>query len=305
MILRGRSVIPMARSCWTSNGGPSPCSRIGRPPPWPSGFRRIPESRGSCGIARGRMRKRRAPGLPRRARWPTASICCSIWRPCWGQYGIVALYIRRLRQAQGLTPWPRRRGPRLPAVTIAPPRPLTLRRATWLVLRSPDQYTEEDHHPLAQLTAQSPTLAEAVALAQDFAGLIRQRQPSQLDAWLTRAAPSALMPFRRFAKGLRADAAAVQAAVTLPWSQGPIEGQSNRLKRLTRQRFGRARLALLARRFLLAACSALGHPPLQHDLIGASLSSLVARALARRTAPSPHRPFAGALRRSSPNLPRR
>jgi transposase len=47
--------------------------------------------------------------------------------------------------------------------------------------------------------------------------------------------------------------AAVKAGVTLPWSQRPIEGQINRLKMLKRQMFGRARLDLLAQRFLLAA----------------------------------------------------
>jgi transposase len=92
-----------------------------------------------------------------------------------------------------------------------------------------------------------------VALAQDFASLIRQRQPTQLEPWLIRAATSALPPFRRLAKGLRADMAAVQAAVTLPWSRGAIEGQINRLKMLKRQMFGRAHVDLLARRFLLAA----------------------------------------------------
>jgi transposase len=92
-----------------------------------------------------------------------------------------------------------------------------------------------------------------VALARDFARLVRQRQPAQLDPWLTCAATSSLPPFRRFARGLRADYSAVQAAVTLPWSQGPIEGHINRLKMLKRQMFGRARLDLLARRFLLAA----------------------------------------------------
>jgi transposase len=170
-----------------------------------------------------------------------------------GRYGIVALYVRRLRQAQGLAPRQRRSDQPLPAVTAETPRPLTPRRTTWLVLRAPEQCTEEDHQLLAQLTAQSPVLAEAVALAQDFAGLIRLRQPARLDPWLIRAAQSALTPFRRFAKGLRADMVAVQAAVTLPWSQGPIEGQINRLKMLKRQMFGRARLDLLARRFLLAA----------------------------------------------------
>jgi transposase len=108
-----------------------------------------------------------------------------------------------------------------------------------------------DRHHLAQLT-EHPSLAEAVALAQDVAALVRQRQPTQLDPWLARAATSALAPFRRLAKGLREDYAAVKAGVTLPWSQGPIEGHINRLKRLKRQMFGRARLALLSRRFLLA-----------------------------------------------------
>ena len=170
-----------------------------------------------------------------------------------GQYGIVALYVRRLRQAQGRTPQQQGSGRRLPRVLMAPPRPLTPRRATWLVLQAPDQCTAEDQQLLARLPAQSSTLGEAVALAQDFAALVRQRQPAQLEPWLNRAAQSTLPPFRRFAKGLRADLAAVQAAVTLPWSQGPTEGQINRLKLLKRQMYGRARLDLLARRFLLVA----------------------------------------------------
>jgi transposase len=92
-----------------------------------------------------------------------------------------------------------------------------------------------------------------VTLAQDFAGRVRQRQPGALDPWLERAATSSLMPFRRFARGLLADYAAVQAGVTRPWSQGPIEGHINGVNRLKRQMCGRARLDLLDRRFLLTA----------------------------------------------------
>jgi transposase len=169
-----------------------------------------------------------------------------------GQYGIVALYVRRMRQAQGLAPRQRRSDQPLPVVTEAPRRRLTPRQATWLVLRPAERSTEQDHHQLAQLT-EHPAMAEAVALAQDFAALVRQRQPTRLEPWLTRAATSALAPFRRFAKGLRADYAAVKAGVMLPWSQGPIEGHINRLKMLKRQMFGRARLDLLSRRFLLAS----------------------------------------------------
>ena len=169
-----------------------------------------------------------------------------------GQYGIVALDVRRLRQAQGSAPGQRRSPQPRPTVTDAPARPLTPRRATWLVLRPPDQLTDEEQPQLTQLTAH-PALAQAIALAQDFASLVRQRQPTQLDPWLVRAATSTLPPFRRFAKGRRGDDAAVKAGVTRPWSQGPTEGQINRLKMLKRQMFGRARLDLLARRFLLAA----------------------------------------------------
>jgi transposase len=158
-----------------------------------------------------------------------------------------------MRQAQGLAPRHRRSAQPLPTVTEAPRRLLTPRRATGLVLCPPERSTAQDRYQLAQLTEQSPELAEAVTLAQDFASLARRRQTGSLDPWLARAAASTLPPFRRFGRGLRGDDAAVRAGVTLPWSQGPSEGQINRLKILKRQMFGRARLDLLARRFLLAA----------------------------------------------------
>ena len=54
------------------------------------------------------------------------------------------------------------------------------------------------------------------------------------------------------AKGLRDDYEAVKAGMTLPWSNGPVEGYINRLKMLKRQMYGRAGIDLLSRRFLLA-----------------------------------------------------
>jgi hypothetical protein len=42
--------------------------------------------------------------------------------------------------------------------------------------------THQDRHQLAQHAEQSLELAEAVALAQDFAGLVRQRQPAQRES---------------------------------------------------------------------------------------------------------------------------
>ena len=69
-------------------------------------------------------------------------------------------------------------------------------------------------------------MAEAIDLAQDFAQLVRQRQPEHLDPWLQRAATSTLEALRRFATGLWDDYQAVKAGVTLPWSNGPVEAIS-------------------------------------------------------------------------------
>ncbi|HEY5869000.1 MAG TPA: ISL3 family transposase [Candidatus Tectomicrobia bacterium] len=169
-----------------------------------------------------------------------------------GGYGVVAAYARRLRQAQGLPP--RHRCPRQPLPAVAEPRcqPLTPRRATWLVLRRAKKRAEAETQQLTQLRAQQAEVREAIDLAQDFATLVRQRQPEHLDPWLQRATSSALEAMQRFAQGLYEDYEAVKAGVTVPWSTGPVEGHINRLKMLKRQMFGRARLDLLSRRFVLA-----------------------------------------------------
>jgi transposase len=96
------------------------------------------------------------------------------------------------RQAQGLAP--RRRGLRQMLPVVAEPswQPLTPRRAAWLVLRREEKRTEDEAQQLAQLREQHAEVAEAIALAQDFAQLVRQRQPGRLDAWLQRATASTL-----------------------------------------------------------------------------------------------------------------
>jgi transposase len=49
------------------------------------------------------------------------------------------------------------------------------------------------------------------------------------------------------------DDAAVKAGITLCWNNGPVEGHIDRLKRRKRSMFGRAKVDLLSRRFLLVA----------------------------------------------------
>jgi transposase len=57
---------------------------------------------------------------------------------------------------------------------------------------------------------------------------------------------------RRFAQGLRADLPTMEASDKLPWSNGQVEGQVNRLKLVKRESYGRAKLDLLEARLFHA-----------------------------------------------------
>ena len=82
--------------------------------------------------------------------------------------------------------------------------------------------------------------------------MLRKRQSEHFDSWLNRAIEGDLPTLARFAEGLKEDYEAVKAGLTLPWSNGPVEGQINRLKMLKRQMYGRASMDLLSNRFILA-----------------------------------------------------
>jgi transposase len=167
-----------------------------------------------------------------------------------GSYATLTRYLRRFRTLPRDAALARSRP--VP-VTVAPCRELTPRNAAWTVLRRKERRSVQDSDVLAELRRYAPELDEAVTLAEAFIGLVRDRAPDRLDPWLKQAVRSTLQPLRRFAKHLSADYDAVRAAVTLGWSNGPVEGQINRLKVLKRTMYGRAGLDLLSRRFLLAA----------------------------------------------------
>jgi transposase len=165
----------------------------------------------------------------------------------------VARDAQRLRQAQGVQPRARRPGQTLPRVVAGQPQPLTPCQATRVVLKRPEPRTHVDRQLLAPLESQPGDLAGAIGLAQDCGALVRQPQADRVDAWLARAVARSVAPLQRVAMGFRADDEAVKAGLRRPWSNGPVAGHINRLTMLTRQRFGRATLDRLSRRFPRAA----------------------------------------------------
>src|SRR5262249_4538547 len=115
---------------------------------------------------------------------------------------------------------------------------------------SRDKLDEPDRARLDRIAPLHPDLQIAVELAQDFAVMLRKRLAERLDAWLERAATSALPAFHSFVAGLRRAHSAVKAGPALPWSKGQPKRKVNRLKFLKRQSFGRANFDLLRLRVL-------------------------------------------------------
>jgi transposase len=125
------------------------------------------------------------------------------------------------------------------------------RRVAWLLtLKRTDLKAEEQilRHTLRTVC---PPLKRAGALARWFQRLVRDRQAHKLKAWIVCASAHDSPPeLRRFARGLLDDLPSIEAALTLPWSNGQVEGQINRLKLIKRQMYGRAKFDLLRARFL-------------------------------------------------------
>lgn len=123
-------------------------------------------------------------------------------------------------------------------------RRLSSRSAAYLLMTPAEQLTATKFHHLEQL-CQHEDLKLAYTLAQEFRRMLKERQGEQLPDWLKRAKASQLPELKSFAQGISRDYAAVSAAFSLPWSNGVVEGNINRLKYLKRQMFGRAHLDLL------------------------------------------------------------
>jgi transposase len=160
-----------------------------------------------------------------------------------GQSGIVRQWAARQRRQDppaGLMP---------PA---KPPKaqPPTPRKAARLLMSEPDKLSGDDGRFVTTLLELSPPIARAVDLARAFSTMIKQGLADQLDGWIAAAETGG---FKGFAGSLRQDRDAVHAALTLPWSTGPVEGQINRLKVIKRSMYGRAGFDLLRHRVLAAA----------------------------------------------------
>ena len=129
--------------------------------------------------------------------------------------------------------------------------PSPRRLVSWLTTR-PEDLTPDHHSHLQELLAACPHLTVLAERIRDFAALLTGRRGGDLEAWMTTVEADDLPALHGFVRGLRMDLPAVVAGLTLPYSNGPIEGANTKVKFLKRQMYGRAGFRLLRQRILHA-----------------------------------------------------
>lgn len=129
-----------------------------------------------------------------------------------------------------------------------PVKPRTL--TSWM-MTDPTNLDPADARQLQDVLALCPHLSETALLVTKLAHMIMNRVSSGLAAWMDATAALAQPALTSFVHGLRLDQAAVVAALTLDFSNGPTEGTNTKIKLLKRQMYGRAAFPLLRQRILL------------------------------------------------------
>lgn len=130
--------------------------------------------------------------------------------------------------------------------TIAP------RRLVWLLLNDPKELNRRERQTLL-LLKQEPDIERAYDLTQQFVAMMKERNAQLLAAWLQACLTSGVSDLASFAEGLEKEKPALQAAFTLSYSNGPVEGTINKLKYIKRSMYGRGGFSLLRQKVLKSA----------------------------------------------------
>ncbi len=130
------------------------------------------------------------------------------------------------------------------------PRPLSSGRLAWMMVGDYEELSSEERHALQRAIEACADVAIIYPLVQKFSDMVRSREAGEFEGWLEESLSCGVKGFETFAMGLRREQPAVEAALSLPYSNGQTEGQVNRLKTLKKQMYGRASFGLLRRRFL-------------------------------------------------------
>jgi len=128
-----------------------------------------------------------------------------------------------------------------------PPSPRRL--VAWL-MTAPDKLPAQQRSHLDNLLAACPQLAVLADRVREFASLLTTRRGHDLDGWMSTVEANDLPALHAYIHGLRMDLPAVVAGLTLPYSNGPLEGANTTVKTLKRAMYGRTSFELQRARIL-------------------------------------------------------
>jgi transposase len=129
-------------------------------------------------------------------------------------------------------------------------RQLSPQVAAALLSKVRTELTSQQAQIVDTLKRQCPGFAVMRKLVFSFRAILRGGKVTTLHRWMEAARKTGIHSLVRFVRTLKQDLSAVESAVREPWSNGPVEGQLNRLKMLKRQMYGRAGIELLRARLL-------------------------------------------------------
>jgi transposase len=231
---QGKSIRQIAKELKLSRGSVRRYLRAARCPDWKSGRPRPTQLDGFQDQIDRRLEEgcQNAAALHREL----------LQQGCRASASAVRRFVNRRLAALG------QRRERANAAPVKPPAPPSLRQLSFAFLRRAEERTAEEQARLQALGGIDSELSEGLDLVAQFAAMTRKEQTVTLVDWLVQAEQALCPEIRGFAEGVRQDEAAVAAALGEKWSNGPVEGQVNRLKVIKRQMYGRASFRLLRAR---------------------------------------------------------
>jgi len=126
------------------------------------------------------------------------------------------------------------------------------RHLSWSFLRDPSRLEKQEQERLS-LIRQEKNTELVYSLTQQFVRMVKERKAELLSTWLGDCHRSGITELVNFAQGLEKEESALHAALTLPYSNGPVEGKINKLKYIKRSMYGRSGFPLLRQKVLKAA----------------------------------------------------
>ena len=169
-----------------------------------------------------------------------------------GYKGGAGTLYRFLRSLRGYPASSQGRAEHTQTLPETPLQQFAAHQAVWLFVRDPSDLKKTEQEELTAIRQASPTANTIYELVQDFMLMIRHREGERLDTWLENVRNSQICELQRMVRSIERDKVAVLAGLTLPHSNGVVEGSVNKLKFLKRMGFGRAGFALLRQRVLHA-----------------------------------------------------